>query len=377
MLGLAAACAAGGDTGVRPGQLPDTDPDVVARTQGGSEATLSPAAGLLFGLPIYRGDFADPYVLRVGDVLYAYATNTPEANLPVIVVDGGSATSLREAFPHLPSWTVPGFVWAPAVLGRGGHFVLYYSTRLAGTTTQCISRAVSDEPTGPFVDDSTGPMVCQRDLGGSIDPSLVTDLDGTDWLLYKSDGNCCGLPTALWSQRLAEDGLSVVGTPTKLLTADAPWQAGLIEGPSMVIDGSHHLLFYSGNSWDSVDYGIGYADCRSITGPCADRSRGEPWMSSTPFAKGPGGQEFFTALDRIWMVFHAWSRGETGRAGAARHLYLDGVDFHDGVPQRIGSPSAARLVAAALVGVAAVSSGVVWWVRLRRRRAVVRDAEGA
>ena len=32
---------------------------------------------------------ADPYVLRVGDVLYAYATNTPEANLPVIVVDGG------------------------------------------------------------------------------------------------------------------------------------------------------------------------------------------------------------------------------------------------------------------------------------------------
>jgi len=48
---------------------------------------------------------------------------------------------------------------------------------------QCISRAVSDNPAGPFVDERSEPLVCQLELGGSIDPSPFVDADGTPYLL--------------------------------------------------------------------------------------------------------------------------------------------------------------------------------------------------
>ncbi|MEZ5269512.1 MAG: hypothetical protein R2789_13435 [Microthrixaceae bacterium] len=36
-------------------------------------------------------------------------------------------------------------------------------------------------------------FVCQRDLGRTIDASPFVDEDGTKWLLYKNDGNCCDI----------------------------------------------------------------------------------------------------------------------------------------------------------------------------------------
>jgi beta-xylosidase len=373
---LLVGCAgSGGDAPAEPGQRPRTEGPARASERRDGEATsLRPASGLLFGTPIYSGDFADPYVLRVGDTFYAYATNTTDANLPVIVA--GTTPGARyvgDAFPALPSWSEPGHVWAPAVLALDDGYVLYYSTRVAGTTTQCISRATAATPTGPFVDDSTGPMVCQRDLGGSIDPSVVTDGDGADWLLFKNDGNCCGLPTAIWSQRLGADGLAVVGEPTKLLTAGDGWEGGLIEGPSMVRHDGKYLLFYSANAWDSEDYGIGYAVCDSVTGPCTKQTVDGPWMGSTTFARGPGGQEFFSALGDVWMVYHGWARGSAGKEGAERRLYVDIVRFPDGVPTRVGGRSVALLLVGAASVVALLVAGAWWWFRRRRRRRAASD----
>ena len=42
-------------------------------------------------------------------------------------------------------------------------YVVYYTVREAASGRQCISRAVASSPTGPFLDDSWGPMVCQRE----------------------------------------------------------------------------------------------------------------------------------------------------------------------------------------------------------------------
>ena len=53
---------------------------------------LSILNGLLHGLPIFNGDFADPYALVDGDSLYAYATSTTgsatlgPAPLPVLAL---------------------------------------------------------------------------------------------------------------------------------------------------------------------------------------------------------------------------------------------------------------------------------------------------
>lgn len=355
-----------------PGQRPRTDGPAKGAEVKGKALPLFPATGLLLGTPIYDGDFADPYVLRVGDDLFAYATNDKDANVPVIAASRPPfAHYVGDVLPDLPSWSEPGFVWAPAVLALERGYVLYYTTRVSGTTMQCVSRATSDSPTGPFRDDSTGPLVCQRDLGGTIDPSIVTDADGVHWLLFKNDGNCCDIPTSIWIQRLSPDGLTVQGEPIELLLSGPQWEGRLIEGPSMILADGRAYLFYSGNAWDTDDYAIGYAVCEEVTGPCRrpESVDEHPWMSSTKFAGGPGGQEFFGALGKVFMVYHGWEHGQAGTPGAQRRLYLDIVEVDHGVPVRVGARTAGWTLAGAVALAALiVVGGVLWWRRRRRGR---------
>jgi hypothetical protein len=303
----------------------------------------------------------------VGDTFHAYSTNTEDANVPLIVVENSPvARYVGDVLPTLPEWSEPGFVWAPAVLATEQEYVLYYTTRITGTETQCISSATAPSPTGPFADDSDGPMVCQEDLGGSIDPSIVTDRAGTNWLLFKNDGNCCGIPTSLWSQQLAPDGASVLGHPTHLLDARGGWEGELIEAPSMLVTADDYLLFYSANAWDSEDYAIGWARCEAVSGPCRRESE-DPWMDSTAFARGPGGQEFFSALGDIWMVYHGWQRGELDSPGSQRRLYVDVVEVDNREPRRVGGRNTGILVGGVVV-VAVLGAGTLaWWWRKRRQ----------
>jgi beta-xylosidase len=259
----------------------------------------------------------------------------------------------------------------------GDNFVLYYTTRVADTTMQCISRAVSEDALGPFVDESAGPMVCQRDLGGSIDPSVVVEDDGAHWLLYKNDGNCCGLRTGIWSQRLSSDGLRVEGPAHELIRADSTWEAALVEGPSMVREGDTYLLFYSANDWASDSYAIGFARCESPRGPCEKATSEAAWMTSTSFARGPGGQEFFDAVGERWMVYHGWAEGEAGRPGAQRRLYLDVLEVDGGDPQRVGGRRSWTTLVVVATSAAALALAILHLRRIRRRRAaeIARAAE--
>ena len=155
--------------------------------------------------------------------------------------------------------------------------------------------------------------------------------DGTPWLLWKTDGDCCGLPTTIYSQQLSADGLSVAGPPHRLIGASQAWEGKLVEGPSMVESGGTYWLFYSANLWGTPDYGIGIARCASVTGPCT-KPLGHAWLSSTTpgqHAPGPGGEEFFQIGGVIWMVHHALAPGQTGNL-AQRRLYVDLVAFPRG-----------------------------------------------
>lgn len=370
-VGAFVGCATDADNQAQPGQRRQTAGPIAAEERSEGEATsLRPASGLLLGVPVYEGDFADPYVLRVGSTFIAYSTNTHDANVPVLVVDDSPvARYLGDALPELPKWSEPGFVWAPAVLATEDQYVLYYATRVAGGEMQCISHAISTSPTGPFVDDSDGPMVCQEDLGGSIDPSIVTDRRGRHWLLFKNDGNCCGIPTSLWSQQLATDGASTLGDPARLLDARDGWEGGLIEGPSMLVTAQDYLLFYSANAWDSANYAIGWARCETVTGPC-QRESDDPWMGSTTFARGPGGQEFFSALGGVWMVYHGWQRGDLDSPGAQRRLYVEVVEVAGGNPRRIGGRNTTIFLVAVVGAVVLGGGALTWWWRKRRRHSL-------
>jgi hypothetical protein len=325
--------------------------------------------------PVFNGDLADPFALRVTSALYIYASNTvttryaPAAHVPVIVLPSESGFEghyLGDALPTLPKWTVSGFQWAPSVWARpDGTYVMYYSTPATiplgclsrapphgcvkttngRTSAMCISRATSSSPAGPFVDDSSSAFVCPVAKGGAIDPSVFVAPDGTPWLLWKSDGDCCDLPTTLYSQELSADGLSVVGPAHPLLGATQSWEGHLVEAPSMIENGNTYWLFYSANLWGTDDYGIGVARCASVTGPCS-KPLDHAWLSSSGGGlqsdPGPGGQEFFQAGGLIWMVHHGLAPGQSGNE-AQRRLYADLIAFPRGQTPRIAPriPSAA------------------------------------
>ena len=276
---------------------------------------------------------------------------------------------LGDALPQLPKWTVSGFQWAPSVWARpDGTYVMYYSTpatipleclanassagcvRTANgvSSAMCISRATSTSAAGPFVDDSSSAFICPVAQGGAIDPSVFIDQAGSPWLLWKSDGDCCGLPTTIYSQQLTPDGLSVAGPAHTLIEASQPWEGGLVEGPSMLESYDNLWLFYSANEWGTDDYGIGIAHSASVVGPCT-KPLSHAWLSSSTSAgagqhdPGPGGEEFFQVGGLVWMVHHGLAPGQTGD-DTQRRLYVDLLAFTNGdQPPRIaqGDPAAA------------------------------------
>jgi hypothetical protein len=260
---------------------------------GPSVATAAPGNGDQW-TPVYSRDFADPDVMLYQGTYYGYATqsfadaaqtiNIQSATSP----DGVHWTAGPDAMPTLPSWAQPTTdlankdTWAPSVVHNAvdNDFIMYFAATdaLSGPADgdQCIGMAVSTSPSGPFVDNSSAPFICQSNYGGSIDPDIFTE-GGVSVLIWKSDGDHIGAPTYIWSQPLSSNLMSLTGTPVEILGSDQSWQAGIVEGPDMVAIGGVDYLFYAGNDEGTVSYGIGYAVCSggSVEAMCR-RSEPDP-----------------------------------------------------------------------------------------------------
>jgi hypothetical protein len=298
-----------------------------ARRPGGT-GTLrsgSPTRGARLGLPTLGGshvvetdDVGDPFVLPVpagvgGSPKPSYVlywTTDWQSNVPTAVsADLVHWHRVADSLPVLPSWALPSrtMTWGPAVHRVGRTWVLYYSTEVAGSRLECIGRATSATPTGPFSDRSSAPLVCQSSLGGDIDPSVVTDSSGRPSLIWKNDGNATGAPVGIWEQQLTSDGLSLTGAPSRLIGADQAWEHAVIEGPAMLAaTKGGWWLFYSGGTWQSDTYETGVAWCVTVSGPCNKAANG-PLLASTPSAVSPGGFDTFVdANGRLWASYSAF-----------------------------------------------------------------------
>ena len=299
----------------------------------------SPAGAATFTNPVYAENFPDPGVLRAGGRYYAYSTNTSAENVPTLTSpDLVTWTDGPDALPDVGSWAVGGNTWAPEVIGAGGRYLLFYTARSIATGRQCIGRAVARAPGGPFRDPDREPFVCEVGEGGSIDASPFRDGDGTLYLYWKNDGNCCGKPVNLYGRALSADGMRLVGPRRSLLTNTKPWQGNLVEAPEMVRRGGGHVLFYSANGYDSDRYAMGYATCRSALGPCTDGPG--PVLRSTAEAAGPGHGYVVTAPDGgTWLLYHAWPPQAIGSTLPGRQLWLDRIDW-DGTRPVVRGPTA-------------------------------------
>ena len=302
---------------VQPGPAPSST------VRSGSSSVFTKT----FRNPVLDINFPDPFILRVGNTYHAYATNGGGSNVQYAESrDLIHWSQGKDALPTLPDWALPGLTWAPEVAHLNGKYQLYYTTHDIASDRQCIGVAVSGSPAGPFVPVGNGPIVCQDQLGGSIDPSPFVDTDGRAYLLWKNDGNCCGLPTRLYLQALSSDGLNLTGQPTVLMQNDQPWEGRVVEAPTLHRQGGVYYLLYSGGAYDSDGYAVGYATSSHLTGPY--RKAAGPLLISRGQVAGPGHQSVFDdASGQTWLVYHAWTAGKIGDQSGYRSMRLDRVSF--------------------------------------------------
>jgi beta-xylosidase len=314
-----------------------------ATATAGDPPASPTAEGETFQNPVLRRDFPDPGIIRVDDTYYAYSTNAASRNVPLAIsTDLINWEYEADAMPALPTWAQLGgsYVWAPEVMEIDDRYVLYYTARDKIADKQCIGVAVSEKPEGKFLDTRDAPFICQVEEGGSIDASPFRDVDGTLYLYWKNDGNCCSIATYIYVQQLSDDGLSLVGEPVRLVRNDRAWEGRVIEAPTMWLEEGNYTLFFSANDYAGPAYAVGYALCETAIGPCEDGPE-NPILSSvleggTPVI-GPGHQTIILDEDgEPWVAYHAWQVTSSGTRGGSRYLWLDRLMWEGSVPDVLG-----------------------------------------
>ena len=311
--------------------VPTTAAPVIARPETDRSAPPPPSVPVEAQGAVWPGDFPDPSVLEVGGVYYAYSTEVGLDAVPTIrSIDLVHWSFVGDALAALPAWSNGNDIWAPAVIPDGLDYVLFYTTRDARTGDQCISRAQSTSPVGPFLDATVDPFLCQLDQGGDIDPDPIVAADGTNWLIFKSQGTIEGQQPHIWAQRVSGGWAQLQGNPVPILGLSQKWEGSVVEAPTMIREGSQYLLFYSGNNWSTANYGVGYAVCKTVTGPC-NKPQDTPLLASHSNEAGPGSASVFTdRLGRVRIAFHAWTPGHVGYPGGARSLRIGTVTLSGG-----------------------------------------------
>ena len=163
---------------------------------------------------------------------------------------------------------------------------MYYSAQTNDGSTHCVGVATATSPSGPY-EPATTSIACPASQGGAIDANGFQDADGSNYVVYKIDGNSIGhggncgnsvdpiVPTPIMLQKLNADGTATDGSaPVQILDrddADGP----LVEAPSLtrVADstsagGFLYILFFSSNCYSSSLYDVSYAtSTNGIAGP--------------------------------------------------------------------------------------------------------------
>ncbi|MCU1376084.1 MAG: hypothetical protein JWO68_3370, partial [Actinomycetia bacterium] len=216
---------------------------VGALAAGVEDRTQCPAAGTPArspsvspgAAPAWNQAGPDPDLLRVGATWYAYTTGTTWGNHIGVLTSTSPNTGWHTttgkpygstALPSTPAWQRPDTQWAPGVFAFAGKYVLFYAAQLKTTGQYCITVATSASPTGPFVDRSAGPLICQGNLGGSIDPQPFLDADGRPWLHWKNNDGSSAAVSRVWTVQLKGDGVNLEGPYREVLaknTQKYPW----------------------------------------------------------------------------------------------------------------------------------------------------------
>lgn len=287
--------------------------------------------GGLFSNPVIDVNCPDPGVVYDGKQ-YVMACTGLTLHTSADLVHWTSAGSIFTSMTR-PSWATGDF-WAPEIHRVGARWIAYFSARHTDGHL-ALGAALGDSSTGPFRD--IGHPLLRDPTPGVIDVHEFDAPDGTHYLLWKVDGNATGSPTPIYIQPLADDGVTLRGTRTRILVNDRAWEGALVEGPWMIEQGGTFYLFYSGNTYSTPRYAIGVARASSPLGPFTKAD--EPLLTSNSSFAGPGHGSVVRGPDGEWVqVYHAWLAGHAG-SSPGRLVLVDRLSWSGGWPHMFSMPS--------------------------------------
>ena len=279
-------------------------------------------------------DFPDPDVVPVDGGYAAFATGSHGLNIRYAFSEDLRSWRVdsRDALPRLPAWASTGRTWAPDVVAApasgpdAGGYLMYMTAQHTDSGRQCIGVAAADAIDGEFAPVADEPLVCPVDEGGAIDAATFDDVDGRRYLLWKTDGNCCGLDTWIEIAPLSDDGRELAGEPRRLIQQTLEWEGALVEAPTLVHRDGRYVLLYSANDYGSEAYTVGAATSEDLFGPYEKVDA--PVLVSGGELRGPGGQDVVPTGAGDMIVFHSWDELFIYRGLVVRPLTWD-----DGVPR--------------------------------------------
>jgi beta-xylosidase len=155
------------------------------------------------------------------------------------------------------SWSI-GEAWASQVMEYEGKYYFFVSTQCGDPNCKAVGVAVSDTPTGPFVDAIGRPLITDdmtdngpRGWWNDFNPTIMVDDDGTPWLCW-GNGTCFLAP-------LKHNLIELAGPITVL-----PME-NYVEGPWLYKRGEHYYNVYAsmGNHLETISYAM----APSVEGP--------------------------------------------------------------------------------------------------------------
>lgn len=317
--------------------------------------------------------FGDPYVLLASDGrYYMYGTGGVKDGFGCYVSDDLVNWEYKGAVykGNTPeSWAVSSF-WAPEVYEKDGKFYMFFSADWRVNPGKelenfLIGVAVSDSPTGPFVEMSDKPLF--NPGYPIIDANVFFDDDGRCYLYFS---RCCykhpvESEIADWARKegmfdeieeswvygieITPDFRGVIGEPVLLLRPpvamddkQAEWESRSVtsgevnrrwtEGSFLIKRDGTYYMMYSANFFGGENYAVGYATSASPLGPFVKSPDNPVLEKNTPaggIVTGVGHNSITWSRDgkQLYCVYH----GRTEATGKERVVFIDKMEIKDGV----------------------------------------------
>lgn len=319
----------------------------------------------------------DPYILQTSGLYYMYGTGGADKGFACY-----SSADLVNWKPegqvyfhnNKNGWSDPtaswgGAYWAPEVYEVKGKFYMFYSAQWKLNPNKEVENfrigvAVSEKPTGPFIDLDTKPIF---DPGYPIiDANVFFDNDGKTYLYYSRAAYKHPVESeiAVWARKqnlfkeieeswvygieIKPDFSGVIGKPVLVLRPpirmndkQAEWESRSVtskevnrrwtEGSVTFKKDGFYYIMYSANYFGGQHYAVGYATSKNPLGPYKKSSHNPVLQKNTGkggTVTGTGHNSIIYSKDgkEMYCVYH----GRTTKTGNERVVFIDRMEVKGG-----------------------------------------------